>query len=499
MTRFAPLAPLAPLLALLLLAPPGCDPRADDDGQAFNSLPRVDAELNDADPLYQGANVRITLVDADGEQCELAIDVSFDQGQTYAPATVESSEWADLADISCTASGQRFSLVWESETDLVGAASTTALLRFTPFDAHEQGPPHHLRIDLQSGQHTIHGTYVERQGATGAQYLYQRLGLAHLSFYGHSVEPTGEMLTGGDDSELVEDAVVWTYAVPDPPPEHHFHALDIGPDRPGSGAFYLPFVWKDDEETPVDEPTFDPGEEPVGVGGGMVAAYLRPDDGWTIEGWHVIAVDPFAAPDEQLELLGADVDLPVYLKGYTVNGTTAEFDMDVPVDDPGDAAMPDHRCGLMPWIDGDLVPPGHQELTSLHFGPTSTVLPFAVDDDWLQAGHWLGTAWGFFADDLAVERFFLYVDDTPADLLASPGERVTHIGLLSGTDAELSLGYLRGTMTWETMWSWALDDCWTGFNLIVTLDDTPAGIPGWTCHPIDDPPLLAFAAHGAAH
>ena len=79
-------------------------------------------------------------------------------------------------------------------------------------------------------------------------------------------------------------AVAKKTKLPTPPPEHHFHALDLGEGRDGTGAFYLPFAWRDGEEQ-APEPVLDDGEPLVGVGGRMLLGYLRPDGDWAAEGW----------------------------------------------------------------------------------------------------------------------------------------------------------------------------------------------------------------------
>lgn len=491
MRRLAPT--LLPLLWLL-----ACGPPAQEAPTEFNALPTVDTELNDADPLYEGASIIVDLVDKDGEECSLTVEVSFDGGESYAPATVGSSDQADLTRIPCTRAGQRFTLVWQTEVDIQGHPGSHALLRFTPSDATEQGPPDHLPVEFDLGFRTLRGVYVERAGATGAQYGFQRMGLAHLSFYSHSVDVGEEYLAGGDRYEGDDGLVFWEYDVPDPPPEHHFHALDLGDGNGGTGAFYLPFVWKDTEED-AEDPTLDEGEDLVGVGGGMVLGFLRPDGGWTDGGWRVFEVDPFAAPEDQIRMLPEDTEVPVYLKAYPVNGTTADFDMDIPVDGAGGLPLtPVHRGGLMPWFSGSSAPAGISELASEPMTGNLTTLSFSIDDQEIDQEHWLGTPWGFFADDLAVERLFLYMDDGPANDQISSGEQVTHLAADTVDGAAFSLAYLRGTMSWESLWDWALDGCWTGFNLVTSHDTTPAGIPGWTCHPLDGAPSVTFEPHTAA-
>ena len=484
------LATLPPLLALPLWL--ACGPPEVPDETPFNALPQVDAELNDADPLFEGASIVVTLVDEDGEICSLTVEVSFDGGNSYTPAAVVSSEEADLTAINCTRAGQRFTLVWATEQDLEGAASDQALLRFTPSDATEQGPSHHLPIDLDLAHLTVGGVLEERPGATGAQFQYLRIGLAQLAFYSHSVEIGGEYLAGDDSFEPGDVGVEWHYQLPIPPPEHHFHALDLGEGHDGTGAFYLPFVWRDDEEQ-APEPVLDDEEPLVGVGGRMLLAYLRPDGDWAQEGWSILEVDPFAAPEEQLRFAGAETPIRVYLKAYPVNGTTNEFTLDVPVDNATALGLdPVHRCGLMPWFDGAGVPAGYQELTSSEISASTTSLSFDVNDEDIAAGHWLGTPWGFFADDLAVEHLLLYMDDGPADEVASVGELATHVGISANGAHDLNLVYLEGTMGWETLWSWAQDECWNGFNLVESHETTPAGIPGWTCLPLDGAPTVIF-------
>ncbi len=492
MHRLAPI--LLPLLWLSACGPPEAAAPTE-----FNSLPTVDAELNDADPLYEGATVVVTLVDDDGEECSLAVEVSFDGGANYAPATVASSDHADLTTIPCTRAGTRFTLVWETEADLGDASSNHALVRFTPHDAQEQGPPDHLPIELDLGFRTVNGIYVERAGATGAQYSFQRMGFAHLAFYGHSVEVGEEYLAGDDRYQGKDEVVVWEYDLPDPPPEHHFHALDLGNGHGGSGAFYLPFVWKDSEED-AEDPTFDAGEDLVGVGGRTLVGFLRPDGDWTGEGWQVIQVDPFAATDDQLQLLPETTEIPVFLKAYPVNGTTADFTLDIPVDGVGGLPLsPPHRCGWMPWFSGSTAPPDITELASVPMAGNLTTLSFEIHDEDVALNHWLGTPWGFFADDVAVERLYLYVDDGPDDDQVNPGEHATHLGTDSSDGEEISLTYVRGTLDWDTLWDWALDGCWAGFNLVTSYPTTPAGIPGWACHPLDAAPSVTFEPHGAAH
>ncbi len=481
---------VAPLLLTLLLLS-ACGPPTGTPPAEFNALPLVDAELNDADPLHEGASIVVTLVDEDGETCALTAEVSFNGGVSYAPATLASSEEPDLTTISCTRAGLRFTVVWASEQDLGGATSDQALLRFTPFDETEQGPPHHLPIELDLATMTVGGVLEERPGATGAQFQYLRLGLAHLSFSTNAVEVAEEYLAGGDSFESGENGVEWHFDLPIPPPEHHFHALALGPGHEGTGAFYLPFVWRDSEEGAAD-PALDAGEELVGVGGRMLLGYLRPDGGWADEGWTVMEVDPFAAETDQLAFNSADTPIRIYLKGYPVNGTTHEFDLEVPVENAAAIGLdPDHRCGLMPWFQTVGVPAGYQELTSVSITPTTTTLSFEVDDA-IADEHWLGSEWGFFADDVATERLMLYLDDGPADGEASVGELATHVGIVSSGEADLSLIYLDATMVWEHMWTWAQDECWSGFNVLETHDQTAAGIPGWTCHPLDAAPAVIF-------
>ncbi len=494
MRKLAPtLLPLLPLLLAVACGPPDAE-----SGPEFNTLPRVDAELNDADPLFEGASILVTLVDEDGEECSLTVEVSFDGGETYAPATLGSSEESDLTRISCTRAGQRFTLVWQSDADIGDDPGDGALLRFTPTDATEQGPPDHLPIDFDMDQRTIHGVYVEHAGATGAQYSYQRMGLAHLEFYSHSVALDGDYLAGADRYEGDGDEVVWEYDVPDPPPDHHFHALDLGDGNSGTGAFYLPFVWNDGSDA-IEDPTYDAGETLVGVGGRMLLGFLRPDGDWIDGGWRVIEVDPFADAADQIRIHPEDTQVPVYLKGYKVNGTTEEFTMDIPVDGAGGLALvPAHHCGLVPGFGGAAIPPGTVDLGSLPMAGNLDSLPFTLDHMDIPLDHWLGTPWGFFADDLARERLYLYVDDSPADGHATPGEFVTHVGVATGDGEELSLAFLQGEMTWEDLWSWAQDECWLGFNLVVSHDETPAGIPGWTCHALDAAPSVTFVPQAEA-
>ena len=52
--------------------------------------------------------------------------------------------------------------------------------------------------------------------------------------------------------------------------------------------------------------------------------------------------------------------------------------------------------------------------------------------------------------------------------------------------------HLDGTMSWESLWEWAIDDCWRGFNLIAPFEHGDEIFDRWICYAIEAPPEVGI-------
>ncbi len=445
-----------------------------------NALPRVTAELNDGDPLENGATVVATISDADGELCSLEVEYSFDEGVTYAPATIPQHTAGNLAEVSCPDVGEKITLVWDLEGDRGADESSIAILRFLPHDPEDAGPPAHLLIDLTNKEDVkVGGGYVERLGAQGTQWQYHATAMAHVLVTAEGAATTGEGLFGGDSFSSAD--LQWTYELPTPPPDEHFQAMDWAGAQPGVGAFYLPVVFKDMDQSG----TYDATEEIVGVGDRAMVAYIRPDGDWAHDDWYVIAFDAFAEPQLYLEFLPAETPVNLSLKGYSVFSGSLELE----VANASDVSSV-RRLGIMPSLQDPVVGSGVQEMTSVPFDPTASTVTVEVHADQLPAEHWEEIVWAGIADEAYVETLFLYLDED-GDSAISEGEVLTHRIGRSNDTAYLFFVHLEGTLTWDTLWTWAADDCWNGFNLIAPEEHGDEIFERWICYPLEVPPLVS--------
>ena len=446
-----------------------------------NALPRVTAELNDGDPMENGATIVATISDADGEQCSLDVEFSFDEGSTYAPATIPQHTAGNLAEVSCPDVGEKITLVWDLETDLGASESDIAILRFLPHDASDAGPPAHLLIDLTADKSiTVRGGFVERLGAQGTQWQYHAIGMAHVLVTADGAATSGAALFGDDGFD--SDDFLWSYELPTAPPEEHFQAMDWAGSEPGVGAFYLPMVYQDMDQSG----TWDEGEEIVGAAAQKMVAYIRPDGDWAHDDWYVIDFDAFAGPQVHLVFLPGETLVDINLKGYSVFSGT----MELTVANAGDVSSA-RRLGLMPVLADPVGPADIQEVTSTPFNPEVPTATLPLHTDLLPPEHWEALEWGAFTQGAYVEAPYLYLDQD-GNCQVDEGEAVTHrMGRWSDT-AFMYLIHVDDTLTWENLWAWAVDDCWLGFNLVAPLDHGDDIYDRWICYAIEAPPEVGF-------
>jgi hypothetical protein len=445
-----------------------------------NALPRVTAELNDGDPIDNGATVVATISDADGEQCSLEVEYSFDEGLTYAPATIPQHTAGNLAEVSCPDVGEKITLVWDLEGDRGADPSLIAILRFLPHDLEDAGPPAHLLIDLADKENLkVGGGYVQREGAQGTQWQYHATAMAHVLVTSEGAATTGEGLFGADSFSSTD--LQWGYELPTPPPEAHFQAMDWGGAQPGVGAFYLPVVFKDMDQSG----TWDDTEEIVGVADRAMVAYIRPDGDWAHDDWYVIGFDAFADPQLYLEFLPSDTPIDLSLKGYSVFSGS----MELAVANASDVSS-SRRLGIMPALQDPLVGPDVQEMTSVPFDPMAATVTLDVHTDQLPPEHWEELEWDGIADEAYVEALFLYLDGD-GDGAIGEGELLTHRVGRTDDSAYLFFVHLEGSITWDDLWTWATDDCWNGFNLIAPFEHGDEIFERWICYPIEDPPEVS--------
>ncbi len=447
----------------------------------LNALPRVTAELNDGDPFENGATLVATISDADGELCSLEVEYSFDEGVTYAPATIPQHTAGNLAEVSCPEVGEKITMVWDLEGDLGGATAKNAILRFLPHDPEDAGPPAHLMIDLTAEKGTtIGGGFVTRDGAQGAQWNFQAVAMAHVLVTGEGASTTGEALFGTDDFDT--DTYLWTYDLPTPPPDEHFQAMDWPGAEPGVGAFYLPLVFKDMD----DSGALDAGEEIVGVAAQTMVAFIRPDGDWAHDDWYVIPFEPFVDPQMQLEFLPAETTIDLNLKGYSVFSGTLELDVANPTD-----VSSTRRLGVMPILLDPVVPADVVEVTSAVFNPEVPSVTLSLHEDMLSPAHWEDVEWNAFTEGGYIEALYLYLD-ADANEQVDEGESLTHRTGRGHDGAYLYLVHMEGAMLWDSLWKWALDDCWQGFNIVTPVEHDDDIFERWTCYPLDAPPQVGF-------
>jgi len=469
----------------------GCPENDGEDPPVFNNLPMVEASLNDADPLTDGATLRVHVTDLDGEQCSLGVEFSTDDGLSYEPATIMQST-VNLHELACNEVGAPETLVWDTASDLVGSVATRALLRFQAEDPTEAGPPRHVTIPLVTSDSVVGGDYVVRPNATGAQWGWVQMFLINVEVSDAGVETTGLVLDG-DDTFIENPAPphAWQYTLPTPPPESHFYELDTsgqgGPGGAGEAAFYIPTAYRDEDTSGM----FAHGDPLLGVPHQAMVAYIRPQGSWIEEGWHIVEYDVFET-DTTMVPRPIDTPLPILLKSYPVEDGTLSLATDTTSVD-----LQPRRCGLMPAVTGGAIPSQNYEMTSVAFDPIPDPLEMAVDKGWIKPGHWVTTdEWPNFATEFAEETFHLYVDANANDK-ADAGEPVSHIGLHQADGRVLQLYYLGGEMTWDNLFLWTIDECWRGFNLVTFPEEVIPKPPDppylrYQCHPLDPSLTLLF-------
>ena len=471
--------PLFWIPALLLAA---C-PATEEPPEETNALPRVTVELNDGDPMEKGATFVVTLSDADGELCSLEIDHSFDKGLTYAPSTIFQNSAGTLAEIPCSESGEKVTMVWDLEADMGEADPDDVILRVQPFDPEEAGPPAHMMIELKGGTVTIAGTYTERKDAQGTQWEFHGLGLAHVELTADGAITTGTVVEGGDWSD--PEDMIWTYLLTEPAAEDDRLDVDLGNSQVGYVAAYLPFVYSDETGPTV----WEAGLPVVGAAQQMLVAYVEPVGDWTHEDWYVLSVDAFAPPETRYELLPASTPIEIALKGYSVFQGTLQLDV-------ANAAevSSTRRFGVMPSLDEPTIPSEYEEFVSAGFNPyvPEVIVEFHSED--LPTAHEVAEPWGSFADVRTEEAFYLYIDNN-ADLTVDDGDQLTHHTVRWSDSAPLYLFHLEGTMDLDSLWSWFVDDCWSGFNLVAPGDPSGSVNDSWNCYPVESPPEVGFLAY----
>jgi len=467
------------MLSVLLVA--GC-PGEEATPIPANALPRVTLELNDADLFYKGTTVVVTLSDDDGELCSLQVDHSFDLGATYTESDIFQNTAGTLTEIPCPASGEKLTLVWNLVGDLGDQDPSTAILRVQPFDPEGAGPPAHLLLELRPRGATITGDFVERSGAQGTQWEFLRVGMAHLELTSEGGRTTGEVLGGADDFDEAE--YTWSYEVPMTPPDEHRMAFVLDEDEQGEIAAYLPFVWADSDGSGGR----DPDEVPVGTANRMLLGYVVPDGDWIDEGWYVLSFDPAAPPQERYTALPADTSVELHLKGYPVFKGEPVLSVANAADVPST-----RRFGLVPPLVDPTQLQGITEMTSTPFNPYVPSVSLDLHTDQLVDDHEIDEPWGAFATSRTEESLLLYVDLNQDEAL-DEGDTVTHFAVRWDDHAPLLLYHVEAEMAFERLWSWAVDDCWTGFNLVTPVPATGDPHDAWECIPLDSPPQIGFVA-----
>lgn len=468
---------LPSLLPLLLLA--GC-PEEVEPTEDTNALPRVTVELNDGDVYFKGTTVVVTLSDEDGELCSLQVDHSFDLGLTYSESDIFQNTAGTLTEIPCPESGEKITLVWNLAGDLGNEEPQTAILRVQPSDLDGAGPPAHLLIELKPRGATIAGDFVERSGAQGTQWEFLQVGMAHVELTSEGGFTTGEILSGIDDFD--EANYTWEYEAPAPPPEGHLSAIAWGDTAVGDIATYLPFVWADTDASGE----WELGEQLVGTANRTLLAYIIPDGNWIDENWYILTFDPASPPEERYQILPSETTIGLHLKGYPV------FRGDPVLSVANASDVPNtRRLGLVPPLDDPTQIEGVTEMASAPFNPLVPSVTLDLHTDQLVVGHELDEPWGAFATTHTEESLVLYIDHDLDETLGT-GDSVTRHTVRWDDQAPLFLYHLEVEMTFEQLWKWATDACWTGFNLVVPA--TPEGDPheAWECIPLDAPPQVGF-------
>jgi len=471
--------PRALLVLPLLLLVMGC-PEEEPAPQETNALPRVTVDLNDGDVYFKGATVVVTLSDADGELCSLQVDHSFDLGVTYADSDIFQNTEGSLVELPCPEEGAEVTLVWNLAGDLGDEEPATAILRVQPFDPEGAGPPAHLMLELKPRGASIYGDFVERNGAQGTQWEFLRVGMAHVELTADGGFTTGELLGGMDDFD--DATYTWSYEAPAPAPEGHLSAMTWDATEPGDLAAYLPFVWSDTNGSGG----WDSDEALVGTANRTLMAYVIPDGDWTDEGWYALSFDPKETPESRYEWLPSDTEIGLHLKGYPVFKGEPELTVANASDVPST-----RRLGLVPPLVDPTQIQGVTEMMSTPFNPLVPSVSLDLHTDQLLDGHELDEPWGAFATSHTVESLVLYID-ADLDETLSDGDTVTRYTVRWDDQAPLFLYHLDVDMTFENLWRWAVDDCWTGFNLVTPA--TPDGNPAeaWECIPLDTPPQVGF-------
>ena len=465
------------LLPLLLLG--GC-PEDEAPPEETNALPRVTVELNDGDVYFKGATVVVTLSDEDGELCSLQVDHSFDLGLTYAESDIFQNTAGTLDEIPCPESGEKITLVWNLAGDMGEEDPITAILRVQPFDLEGAGPPAHMMLELKPRGAKFTGDFVERAGAQGTQWEFLRVGMAQVELTQEGGHTTGDILGGMDDFD--DSTYTWSYEAPAPPPPEHLHAFEWGETEQGDVAAYLPFVWADTDGSGE----WESGEQLVGTANRTLLAYIIPQGDWTNENWYVLAFDPALPPEERYNTLPSETAIGLHLKGYPVFRGDPVFSVANASDVPST-----RRLGVVPPLPDPTQIEGVTEMTSAPFNPLVPSITLDLHTDQLVAAHEIDAPWGAFATSYTEESLVLYIDHDLDETLGT-GDTVTRYTVRWDDQAPLFLYHLEAEMTFEQLWTWAIDACWTGFNLITPA--TPEGDPheAWECIPLDAPPEVGF-------
>jgi len=410
--------------------------------------------------------------------CSVDAEFSTDLGTTYAPASIIQNTHGTLAEVSCPAVGEQITIVWDLETDLGSAEPATATLRLSPADTLEDGPPAHLLIELRARAQEIGGGFVEVDSAQSTQWQYQQVGLVHLLPTETGADVTADYLSGDDGFD--SNALTWRYDLPTPPPAEHFTAL-LDPATPGTAAFYLPFSWRETDESD----TWEEGEAFAGVSDQMLVAYVRPDDEWAHEDWYVVAVDEFVPSEERFTWLPIDTDIDINLKGYPVESASLELDFTNAAD-----VSTSRMFGIMPMAESAELSDGQPHVASTPFNPYVPTVSVDVTDELAEPLVEPGP-WESFADDYVALMLYLYLDpDT--DAVPGEGDLLTHHATRSSDGAWLFLAYIDATMTWDALYDWSIDDCWPGFTFVTPREPAGDAHEAWTCYSVDDPPQAAF-------
>ena len=455
----------------------------DDDAPEFNALPMLTAELTDLDPLDNGTTFSITVSDEDGDLCALDVQYSFDNGKTYAAATILQST-ANLHEIPCPPAGEQTTLVWDLEGDRGQQNPGKAILKLQPSDDEQDGPPRHLPFNLSRPGVEISGDCITRPGARNAQWDYLRLAMAHAVVYTETATMSGEAIYGGEEDGFANDGgIVWSFVLPTPPPEEHFQVVDFGNGETGSGAFYIPVAW-DDVTGGNEDGIYNPGvDELMGVAAQRFVVFLRPDSPWIVEGWHGVQLELFADPGTMLVSIEDAIDLN--MKGYEVDGEQLTLEAE-----PPSISSPGLRCGALPFQEENVVAPGTVELTSMEYTENTTLIDLEIEATDIPASHWVNEPYGAFAELYAAEMLYLYRDDN-GNQSATANEPLAGLAIETDTQMPLSLTYMDAEWRWQDIWLWSVDECWRGFNL-VTIWDLGGGEMGWECHALTEPLNIEF-------